>query len=402
MSHDEDSQQWIDKVMPKIIETLGPDVDETRYELFKNLCLIASTVYHVHLQFKNKTNDRNEELFMILKRPGRDFYQQTCIEPQFHNEILFYRNQSDERYLIYPRCIYAAKLSPTDAVIALENVNKRGYYACPYPYNPPLEYTLAAMRELGRFHGKGYVMKELQREKFYDIVARRQEVRFVKMGNLYEEGIKIMGSRAVEYLRSQGHDAVFCNKMEALLTNAFDEVMMKVVKPLEPLSTLCHGDFMLSNILFNKAEEDGQCRAMLIDFALITYSTPVIDLSTYLCLCCSNEERREKFSDIMRAYHDALMEYLLDADIQDIEKYSYDALLDDWRRGALFGFLIMSIYLPTILGYAKPRELIQKLLQLGIIEGLKKQKCLGGDEVNKILADALLHLQELGCLKHFL
>lgn len=402
MSHVEDFQSWIDKVMPKIIENLGTDVDKARYELSKSINLIMSIIYYVHLQFENKTNGQNEELFMVLKRPKQEMIQLDRIDFQFHNEILFYQMyiRPDEMHF-YARCFYIDEQpTPGDSVIALENVNKRGYYSCPYVYNIPLEYTLAGMRELARFHGKGYVMKELQREKFFDIVARLQEVRYVRIGNIYEIHFNIKATRAVEYLRRQGHDTVFCDKMEALLSNGFEEVMMKTVMPLEPLSTLCHGDPTLDNILF-KAEEDGQYRAMLIDFALIRYSTPVVDLSTYLCFCCSNEVRKEKFPEIMRVYHDALKEYLLDAGIQDTEKYSYNALLDDFRKGALSGFILLSFFLPLILGYQKPEKVIQETLHLGVLESAKKQKYVG-DKVCKILADTLLHLRDLGCLKHVL
>ncbi|XP_077275371.1 uncharacterized protein LOC143904510 [Temnothorax americanus] len=123
---------------------------------------------------------------------------------------------------------------------------------------------------------------------------------------------------------------------------------------------MCHGDFLLSNIFF-KADEGGRYSAMLIDFALIRYSTPIVDLSTYLYNCCWNEEIREKFFDIMRAYHDALMEYLLNAGVQNIEKYSYNTLLDDFRRGALFGFIVVSHFLPTILEYLKPEAIVQDI-----------------------------------------
>ncbi|XP_071626894.1 uncharacterized protein [Temnothorax longispinosus] len=409
MSHDshvEDSQRWVDQVMARIIENLGLDVDKARHEISKSINFIMTSMYYVRLQFKNKANDQNEELSMVLKRPMnmQNFIYIARIDLQFDNEILFYRTyvQPNERHF-YARCYYAEKQSPTDFVIALENVNERGYHSCSYPHNAPFEYTLAAMRELGRFHGKGYVMKELQREKFFDVVARLQESRYVKVGkeNVFEVYCNVKATRSLEYLRRQGHDAAFCDRMEAFLTNAFDEVMMKIIKPLEPLATMCHGDFLLSNILF-KADEGGRYRAMLIDFALITYSTPVVDLSTYLYNCCSNEEIREKFFDIMRAYHDALMEYLLDAGVQDIEKYSYKALLDDFRRGALHGFILASHFLPVILGYLKSETLVQDIISLDFLVGAKKQKYVGGDKVCKILADILLHLRDLGCLKHIL
>ncbi|XP_024877833.1 uncharacterized protein LOC112458440 [Temnothorax curvispinosus] len=404
MSHDshvEDSQRWINQVMARIIENLGLDVDKARYEISKSINFLVTTIYYVRLQFKNKENDQNEELSMVLKRPTKNFIHIGRIDFQFENEILFYQTyiQPNERHF-YARCYYAEKRSPTDFVIALENVNERGYHSCSYPHNAPFEYTLAAMRELGRFHGKGYVMKELQREKFFDIVARLQEPRYAK-GYVMEACFNVTATRSLEYLRRQGYDAAFCDRMEAILTNAFDEVMMKIIKPLEPLATMCHGDFLLNNILF-KADEGGRYRAMLIDFALIRYSTPVVDLSTYFYNCCWNEEIREKFFDIMRAYHDALMEYLLDAGVQDIEKYSYNALLDDFRRGALFGFIVVSQFLPAILGYLKLEAIVQDTISLGALGYAKKHKYDGGDEVCKILADILLHLRDLGCLKHIL
>ena len=268
-----------------------------------------------------------------------------------------------------------------------------------------MEYTLAAMRELGRFHGKGYVMKEMQREKFFDITTQIQEVRFTNTTeNIYKFVYNIKTLRVVEYLRSQDHDAIFCDKMEALFSNAYEEVMIKTVQPVESLATLCHGDFTLDNILFKTKNiiYNGQHLSILIDFALIRYSTPVIDLSTYLLLCCSNEIRKEKFFDFIQAYYDSLKEYLLNTGVQDIEKYSYNALLSDFKRGALFGFVVMCVFTPIILGYLSPEVLIQEILDFGPLESTKKQRYVGGDKVSKILVDALLYLKDLGCLKHVL
>ncbi|XP_011630628.1 uncharacterized protein LOC105422810 isoform X2 [Pogonomyrmex barbatus] len=411
MPHNKDLPKWIEETMMKIIEKLGPNVHKAQYELTEfNDNLIMSSLCYVRLQFENKTNEKNEELHVILKKPMKGFSQIAHIDDQFHNEILFYQKyvQPDEiDAKKYARCLYFDERPPNDSIIALENVNQRGYYSCPYMYDSPgmdssMEYVLAAMRELGRFHGKGYVMKELQREKFFDIVAQCKEVRFAKYSeNVYETLPNIQSIRAIEYLRKRGHDPTFCDKMETFLSEAFDKVMMKVVQPVEPLATLCHGDFILGNILF-KTEDNGQYQPMLIDFALIRYSTPVVDLSTFLCLCCSNDMRRKYFFEIMRAYHDALRGYLLKAGFQNIEKYSYDALLDDFRRGALFGFVIASSFLFMILGHANMTVLVQDIINLGRLESAKKYKYAGGDELSKILADMLLHLKDLGCLKHVL
>jgi len=399
MSHDKDPdfQKWIKTVMSKITENFGSNIDEVRYEVTEPTDVYMSTMYYACVKFKNRITGQNEEHSMILKRPmqAEIWRQITGSDFQFHNEILFYRTYArpDENF---PRCFYVDEKPPTDSVIALENVNKRGY--CPCKYDVPLEYTLAAMREIGRFHGKGYVMKELQKEKFFDIVTQLQDSRFEKTTNEFKLLVNSQATRAVEYLRSHDYDAIFCDKMEALLSNAFDEVMMKTIKPLEPLATLCHGDFTLNNILF-KTEDDGQQRAMLIDFALCRYSTPVIDLSTYLCLCW-NEMIKDKFFDIMRVYYDALKEYLLEAGVWTVEKYSYDALLDDYKRGSLFGFVIASFFLPKLMGHDCIDR--QQIINIGTVEYFKLIKQDGGDEMSKILADILLHLKDLDCLKYFL
>ncbi|XP_018315464.1 uncharacterized protein [Mycetomoellerius zeteki] len=403
MSHTEDIKKWNKEVILKIIENLRENVDEIRYEISKQTGNLMSTVYNVFVKFKNRTKDQSEEFSIILKKPTQlEFLRQIIrSDVQFHNEILFYRMyaQPNENFA---KCFYIDERPPVDSVIALENVNEQGYYSCAYPckYNTPLEYTLAAMREIGRFHGKGYAMKELQRENFFAIVEQLQEIKYDRNQN--ENCIiflNLTATRAVEYLRNQGYDTAFCDKTEALLSNAFDEVMIKTVKSREPLSTLCHGDFILDNILF-KMENDGQYRAMLIDFAFLRYATPVVDLSTYLCLSCSNEIRKDKFFEIVRVYHDALKEYLLEANIWDSEKYSYDALLDDYKRGGLFGFVIASFYLPVLMGYLKKGNLTCAN-EFENEETARQNKQLGGDKISKILADMLLHLRDLGCLEYF-
>lgn len=402
MSSDENFQRWIENIISKIIENIGSDVNETRYELSKSIKLYVSNLYYICVRFASKEKEQSKELPIILKRPMQEkiFKQILRIDSQFYNEILFYNTyaQPDENFA---RCLYVDE-RPPDLVIALENVNKRGYHPCPYEYDAPLEYVLAAIRELGRFHGKGYVMKKQQREKFFNIVNQLQEIRYDSKMNKFKFMINFVAPRAVEYLRNQGYDETFCDKMEVVFSNAYDVIMMKAVEPVEPLSTLCHGDFTLNNILFKM--EDRELRAMLIDFAHLRYSTPVIDLSTFFCLCCSNEIRKNKFFEIMQAYHDALKKYLLDAGIENINKYSYDALLDDYKTNGLFGFIIASFFLSILIenGCADEEQIMVNIEDMVNIEEVKKLKKKGGDKVSILLVDMLLQMKDFGCLKRFL
>ncbi|KAL6257128.1 hypothetical protein P5V15_012060 [Pogonomyrmex californicus] len=401
MSDSNNFQRWLKEVMSKIIESFGSNVDEFQYEITNNRDILMSTLQNISVKYKNKTTGQSEEHSIILKRPVQTEIvgQIVDCDSQFHNEILFYRTYSQPGEN-FARCFYVDERPPLDSVIALENVNERGYHHSPYQWDAPLEYTLAAMREIGRFHGKGYVMKERQREKFFDMVQQLQDFRATET---YKHLVNVNATRGVEYLRRQDHDVAFCDKMDALLANAFEGVLKKLMKPLEPLSTLCHGDFTLNNVLF-KTKGDGQYRAMLIDFAILRYATPAIDLTTYLYLNCSREIRESEicFSKIMRSYHDALKEYLLEAGISNIERYSYDAFLDNYKRNSLHGFLIASYFLPFLIG-PRPVSLNgSQIASMGNLEFVRMIKRTGGDEISKILADMLLQLKDSGCLKDFL
>lgn len=101
----------------------------------------------------------------------------------------------------------------------------------------------------------------------------------------------------------------------------------------------------------------------------------------------------------MQAYHDALKKYLLDAGIQNIEKYSYDALLDNYKTGGLFGFIIASFFLPSLSSLEDSTNEIRTLTNIEFAKIVKKK---GGDKISKILADMLLQMKDFGCLKHFL
>lgn len=255
MSSDESLQRWIEKVVSEIIENLGSEMDKVRYELSNSIKLITSDIYYICVKFTSKVKGEDDELFMILKRPMQQKIARQImnVDPQFHNEILFYSMyaQSDENFA---KCLYVDERSD-DFVVALENVNKKGYYPCLYEYDAPLEYILAAVREMGRFHGKGYVMKEQQREKFFNIVKRLHETRYDSTKHSFKFFINFVAPRAIEYLRNQGHDAIFCNKMEIVLPNAFDLIMMKMVEPVESLSMLRHDDLTLTNILFKMMDK---------------------------------------------------------------------------------------------------------------------------------------------------
>ncbi|XP_053977208.1 uncharacterized protein LOC128875563 [Hylaeus volcanicus] len=397
----ENDVSWLDSLVAKVIANLE-DFNDATYELLTpDDSFFVSSMFFVKITANSNEKDasKTKTLSLVVKRPtplaaARDIMH---IDAQFHNEILFYR-----RYAMgskdFSSLIYADENPPTESVMVFENVTKKGYSLCKTVHNVPLEYTMAAIREIARFHGKGYVMKHRKKEEFFSIVGDIWETRYFNdPSDEFEMMINRTSSRAIEYLRKNGYDKDFCDKMKPFLDNLTENYINKCVEPEEPLSTLCHGDFTLNNTFFKK--ENGELKAMLIDFALMRYGSPVIDLSTYLCLHCAEDLDKDLIVNVLKMYHDSLVQYLTENDIQDhviSETYSYEAIREEFRKRSLLGYTIASFFLAMTMG--KSTFTPEEIGQMESHERLDVLYELGGDEISGILARMLLNLKEFGVL----
>ncbi|XP_032691374.1 uncharacterized protein LOC116854024 [Odontomachus brunneus] len=394
-----EDKQWLDVVMPKIAESIG-ERGTTRYVLSSIKQRFLSDIYFVYMSCTNEINQLSETR-MVIKRTKLCKLME--VKNQFHNEIVFYQlfYQSGENF---PRYLYGydASLDSSEySIVVLEDVSRNGFKESPASFDVPYSYVLAVMRELGRFHAKGYILKETNQAKFQSITDKITETRFCEKTKM-RPFVNITSTRVVDYLRAQNHDTGFCDKLEALLSNAFDKVIIPIVTVTESselLSTICHGDVTLDNMLFQPLNSE-YFNAMLIDFGMMRYGTPVVDLSSFFCLCCTNSMVRDKLHDMLAVYHMALTNYMSLGGVADTKKYSYRAILNNYREGCLYGFVLASFYLECLLGHIDPVEIAGRHNDMEMLA--KEYKKSGGDQVSAMLAEMLLQMVEMGSLDHFL
>lgn len=248
---------------------------------------------------------------------------------------------------------------------------------------------------MARFHAKGYVMKDRSPAEFFDIVENIQETRY---DNDPENGFRtttnMVTNRCIDFLRKSVHDEDFCDKMDAYLSNTYDNVVLKSMKVEEPLATLCHGDFTMNNTFFKK--DGNEVRAMLIDFALMRYGPPSIDLSTFLCLHCAEEISTDLIDSVLKAYNDSLVQCLTENGIENRGRFSYEAICNDFKVYGMFGYVIAGFFLATVMGKDQPS--VEEMSLMDPVEASVILRELGGDEISDILAKMLLVLHEYGCL----
>ncbi|XP_015118760.1 uncharacterized protein LOC107042273 [Diachasma alloeum] len=387
--------KWLKSVvLPKISKITGKSRDNATLEItVPENCFFLSTVYFAKIKFSN-----DESISVVIKKPlfANDEEGGMHSKELFHNEVLFYEEVSPNSDR-YPRCFYAYEDPENSKMssIVTENVETMGFRMCPETSEIPMKYIIAGVREMAKLHAMGYVMKTNNSGKFFEIVGKIQEARYLH-GEWNEPLVNFVSSRPINYLRKQNYDPVFCDKMEKHLEYAFETVMLDAVKPCEPLAVLCHGDYTRNNIFYRETESG--LDAILIDFAMLRYSSPAIDLSTFLYISCSAKDICENFNEIFSAYHSGLIDYLREHGIKEVDCYSYDKVLEDYKRRAMFGYMIALFFIPLQRGLVTldPTTIGTDKF----IEFHQAAKEAGGDQLSKEFADLFINLRNNGCLSH--
>ncbi|KOX69155.1 hypothetical protein WN51_06308 [Melipona quadrifasciata] len=240
----EDCQFWLKPLITKVSSILGKGFEDVRYEVSVSTdTSINSNIFLVNVVSNanpvDEANKRVKTVDIVVKKMPTGMNKDVVrSREQFHNEILFYKKYA-QYYDRAPRCIYATEEPSTDTVIVLENVaNKRGYSMCKWKYDTPLEYTLAALREIARFHATAYTMKRTREKELFDFVDTIEEVKFYPE-TTYRGLFNGTATRSLNSLRKQGYDKEFCDKLEARLANTYEDLILKFIEVEERSITCC-------------------------------------------------------------------------------------------------------------------------------------------------------------------
>jgi len=122
---------------------------------------------------------------------------------------------------------------------------------------------------------------------------------------------------------------------------------------VEPL-VVVHGDFRLDNMLFGRAP--GVPPVAILDWQACRLGPPLLDHSIFLGSCMRTEDRRAQELDLLRGYHEGLLEH-------GVKGFSFDDCLESYRRSSLYPFLL-TVCMSMFLGHTdRDREVWTQLLR---------------------------------------
>jgi hypothetical protein len=195
-------------------------------------------------------------------------------------------------------------------------------------------------------------------------------------------------------------DQVTLDRLKDRLEDA-SQLLADLVAPKEPLAVLCHGDFCRNNILF-RYYSGKPCDAILFDFQMVKYASPVIDLSLFMYMNTSSELRTKHWDDLFGEYHATLtgtLAHILGCSVEDLlPDYGFEDFQKEFVEHGFYGYMICSFFLGQMMVDRKDRPDRATLFEKGLDEMGSVYIGYGGESASRCLADILKHLASLGAL----
>nr|XP_019559290.2 uncharacterized protein LOC109428070 [Aedes albopictus] len=232
------------------------------------------------------------------------------------------------------------------ALILLEDLRNREFCMWNKLESINYEHAKLLLIQLGRFHGLSLAMKEQRPDLFEPfkvpdvmVMAMEQNEQLMGMFNTALDA-------AISVLDPSEERALF--KMEGL-RNEFFTTLQSCVDPerAEPFAVLNHGDCWVNNLMYGY--QDGAPReVLLLDWQLVRYGSPVLDL-LYFIFCCTDEALRERhYDEMIRIYYTALKDLLEKVGSEAMDLFPLTALLRQMKTFGRFAVIMAALDVPIL------------------------------------------------------
>ncbi|XP_055636015.1 uncharacterized oxidoreductase dhs-27-like isoform X1 [Toxorhynchites rutilus septentrionalis] len=312
-----------------------------------------------------KEEDISRELSILCKIPPLDPIRRARLNSTalFEREINVYANvlpalfefqrekgvteEMNAGFFNVPRCYFTHfDAGSEEALILLENLRARKFSTWNKLEPMNYEHTRLVMTQLGKFHALSLAVKDQRPDLFLHcklpdaVVPAMQES--AEIMNMVEFALEAV----IHVLDPQEEKARW--KVEGLRYDFF-ETLKSSVDPqrAEPYAVLNHGDCWVNNLMFQY--QNGTPREIIfLDWQLIRYGSPALDV-LYFLFCCTDQPFRNKhFDEIVRIYYTALKELLEELGSDPMEVFPFTALLRHLKTFGKFAVIMCALDIPIL------------------------------------------------------
>lgn len=302
----------------------------------------------------------DEVLSLICKVPLDDPVQREKFNSMllFEREVLVYKEvlpefermqlarglwRGDEvGFWNFPRCYWASfDADRGESMLIMEDLGKRQLVLKNKFVLVDYDHVKVLAVALGKLNACSFALKE-QKPEVFEKVKRLNDLLSVLM---MTEQMKPLAPRNCELAASvfDGEDEVHWKKKFLSLKNCLWEKTLELLKSdkAEPYGALNHGDCWTNNVMFGYDKTTRKVQEIvLLDWQMARYSSPILDLTSFLYLCGEPNLRRELFDDVIRTFHNAFSTTFLALGGDPEKSFPFEAIKQQIK---LFGAQVLSM-----------------------------------------------------------
>jgi hypothetical protein len=265
---------------------------------------VSGYIYRAKLSYHNKTQDNPESVVLKLPHP-HNLRAQWLLEA-YRNEVMFYRTLAPTIGILVPRLIHSDIVAETgDYILVIEDFPDSTNVRDETGATPVQAYKL--LENIAKLHARHW---------------QDQEVGSKLLG--FENSINLL-------LTGLARTPVFLTRFNLYIQPEDRQVFQALqggfkaaVQPLiDSPKTIVHNDYSMKNILM--VDRGGESVFVLVDWANVRWGPGARDLGNFIMTSVPHHLRPMGEWAFLRYYWERLR-------IEGVHDYSFEQLLDDYRR----------------------------------------------------------------------
>ncbi|XP_050687158.1 uncharacterized protein LOC126993077 isoform X2 [Eriocheir sinensis] len=385
----EATKEWLETILEAYHRSLVPDeepdvelgewsvkpaTDEREGYLSEQLSLgvtytASGRPFHAHLLAKLLPTDPFNRAFVIESRFDLreiKFYEE--IKPAVEAVERKYLTEEDLDASWTPDLYYAKHKEATESILVLDDMCQHGYKVPELTEGMSPAQTRSALVMLANFHAATVALQlkegKTLTEEFPYLLSMDQAVE--SFNCLVERGLPLL----LKFLESRKDQAEVREGLTRYSGPRAAQVLREVLAPSDKLNTLVHCDFWCNNLLFK--EDDSNTRCCIIDWQMVMFSRPAIDVAFLITTSLCPDERRKHGRDLLSTYWDSFMARLSKFGIEDKAiKYTKEDLEADYKSAQAMAALVVvgsvDIALGTPAREDRALNLLADLMKEGVL-----------------------------------
>ncbi|KAG5670234.1 hypothetical protein PVAND_000511 [Polypedilum vanderplanki] len=314
------------------------------------------------IQIKSK-EDNSTKLSLIAKLPPQnENRREECLaEESFHREIEFYdilmpiykkfqKKKSVQIFTEFPN-VFSILSKPPHEAIFFEDLKMRNFEMFDRFKDFTKEHIILVLKALAKMHAIFFCIKDQEPEVVKQFIGREDYVLFIirsdkPMLNAWYECQKKLALTVLEKIKNDD----IKEKIECFLNGDMKEILKSIIgiNVAEPYSTICHGDIWNNNIMFKNDQNGIPIDVSLLDFQLIRYSSPVIDVMHFIFTSTTKELRDKHYQEFLDIYYETLSTSIRSLNSDPNKLFPRHIFGEHLKKFGKFGLYIAVMFLPII------------------------------------------------------